>query len=99
MGRERKLGYGIDAPEKGQAFGSRTNKFVSRLVFGKVVKVEAKHYDRHGRTIADVILPNGRNLNHEIVKAGFAWWYRKYSPKDRVLESLETEARAAKAIL
>ena len=41
-------------------------------------------------------LPDGRNLNREIVKAGFAWWFRKYAPKDKELEALESEARAAK---
>ena len=43
-----------------------------------------------------MILPDGRNLNREIVKAGFAWWFRKYAPKDTELEALESEARAAR---
>ena len=30
------------------------------------------------------------------MKAGFAWWFRKYAPKDTELEALESEARAAK---
>ena len=34
--------YGIDAPEKGQAFGNRAKQFVSGLAFGKEVKVEVK---------------------------------------------------------
>ncbi len=38
--------YGIDAPEKGQAFGNRAKQFVSTLAFGKEVKVEVKDYDR-----------------------------------------------------
>jgi len=77
--------YGIDAPEKGQAFGNRAKQFVSALAFGKEVKVEAKGKDRYGQTVADVILPDGSNLNREIVKAGFAWWFRKYAPKDTEL--------------
>ena len=44
-----------------------------------------------------MILPDGKKLNREIVKAGFAWWFRKYAPKDRELEALESEARAAKS--
>jgi endonuclease YncB( thermonuclease family) len=43
---------------------------------------------------ADVILPDGRNLNHELLKAGLAWWFRKYS-KDASLGDLEDEARLA----
>ncbi len=40
--------YEIDAPEKGQAFGNRAKQYVSALVFGKKVKVEAKGQDRYG---------------------------------------------------
>ena len=88
--------YGIDTPEKGQAFGNKAKQFVSAMAYGKEVKVEVRDRDRYGRTVADVILPDGRNLNIEIVKAGFAWWFRKYAPKDSVLEGLESEERHTK---
>ena len=42
------------------------------------------------------LLPNGMNLNHELVKQGWCWWYKKYAPGDTVLEGLEHEAREAK---
>jgi micrococcal nuclease len=42
-----------------------------------------------------VILPDGIHVNHTLVKAGWCWWYRKYSPGDTVLEGLEKEAREA----
>jgi hypothetical protein len=29
------------------------------------------------------ILPDGKNLNSETVKAGYAWWIRRYAPDDR----------------
>ncbi len=51
--------------------------------------------DRYGRTIGEVSLPDGRVLNRELVKAGFAWWYRRYAPEDVRLEQLENEAREA----
>ena len=37
--------------------------------------------------------PDGRNLGHEIVKAGFARWFRRYAPRNSVLEKMESEAR------
>jgi len=40
--------------------------------------------------------PDGRSLNRELVRAGFAWWYRRYAPDDETLEQLEREARGAK---
>ncbi len=49
-----------------------------------------------GRTIGEVILPDGRVLNRELVKAGFAWWYRRYAPNDETLAQLEREARRTK---
>ena len=51
--------------------------------------------DKYGRTLGDVILTDGQNVNRELVKAGLAWWYRKYS-KDQSLGELETQARQAK---
>ena len=51
--------------------------------------------DRYGRTVGEVILPDGRVLNHELVRAGLAWWYRRYAPDDKTLEQLERGARGA----
>ena len=52
--------------------------------------------DRYGRTIADVLLPDGTHVNHTLVKNGWWWWYRKYAPEDMTLEGLEKEAREEK---
>ncbi|MCK9377609.1 MAG: thermonuclease family protein [Syntrophobacterales bacterium] len=45
----------------------------------KEVTVVAQKKDRYGRTLGYVILPDGRNLNRELVQAGYAWWYRQFS--------------------
>ena len=87
---------GIDCPEKRQAFGNRAKQFAPALVFGKTVTVSVLDVDRYGRTVGEVILPDGRVLNHELVRAGLAWWYRKYAPDDDTLKQLEAEARQAK---
>jgi hypothetical protein len=29
--------------------------------------------------LAEIILPDGRNLNRELVRAGLAWWYERYA--------------------
>jgi micrococcal nuclease len=86
---------GIDAPEKGQAFGERAKQFMAQLSFGQVVEVIVRDQDRYGRTVADVRLPDGRSLNHEVVRGGYAWWFRRYSG-DASLAALESEARTAK---
>ena len=87
---------GIDAPERGQAFSTRAGQYAGDLVFGKTVTVNVLGKDRYGRLIGDITLPDSRNLNHEMVRAGLAWWFRKYAPADKALEHLEQEAREAK---
>jgi len=85
--------YGIDTPEKKQAFGTRAKQFTSDLVFGRNVTVKTHEKDRYGRWIGDVYLADGKSLNHELVKAGLAWWYQRYAPKDKVLPTLKNDAR------
>jgi micrococcal nuclease len=84
--------HGIDCPESGQDFGTRAKQATSELAFGKLVTVRPVDTDRYGRTVALVVLPDGRTLNHELVRSGLAWWFRKYAPGDVTLERLETEA-------
>jgi micrococcal nuclease len=85
----------IDCPELGQDFGRKAKDFTSDLCFGKDVKVIVKGKDYFGRTLADIILPDQRILNQELVKKGMAWHFKKYS-KDKVLENLEEKARKTK---
>ncbi len=88
--------YGIDAPEKAQAFGTQAQKFTGDMVFQKTVTVAIRDADRYGRLVGEVKLPDGRSLNQELVRAGLAWWYRQYAPHDPTLAQLEAEARTAK---
>lgn len=85
--------YGIDCPEKRQAYGARAKQCTSALAFQKYVSLKVMDTDQYGRSVAIVILPDERILNHEIVRAGLAWWYRKYAPKDQALRDLEASAR------
>lgn len=87
--------HGVDAPEKAQPFGQRAKQFVSDLAFGKDVTVRPMTKDRYGRMVAEVILPDGKSLNQELVRQGMAWWYRQYST-DEALRELEEKARADK---
>ncbi len=55
---------GIDAPESGQAFGTRSREHLADLVFGKGVRVEYDKRDRYGRTLGKVLI-DGRDANLE----------------------------------
>ena len=87
---------GIDCPEKGQAYGQKAKQTASALVFGKEVTLQTFGKDKYRRTIADVRLPDGSNVNHALVKEGWCWWYRKYAPVNTTLERLEAEARESR---
>ncbi len=73
--------YGIDSPESHQAFGTQAKKFTSSKAHGKTVDVQYRERDQYGRTVGEVILPDGSNLNALIVQNGYAWAYRHHSRK------------------
>jgi endonuclease YncB( thermonuclease family) len=85
----------IDCPETKQPFGQAAKKFVLDIAAQKTVTVHVETTDRYGRTVGVVVLPDGRSLNQELIRAGLAWWYWKYST-DSSLGELEEEARAAR---
>ena len=86
---------GIDAPERGQPFRTRAKQLAADLAFGQRVEVIVRDQDRYGRTIADVWQPDERSPNHELVRAGVAWWFRRYST-DVTLAAAEAEGRAVR---
>jgi micrococcal nuclease len=87
--------YGVDAPEKAQAFGTKARQFTAALIFQKDVTVIVHATGRYGRLVGEVLLPDGRSLSQELVRAGMAWWYKPYAAKDTTLAQLEADARAA----
>ena len=87
--------YGIDCPEWGQPQGPAAARFAAALAAGRTVTVRVRETDDFGRLVAEVDLPDGRSLNRELLRAGHAWWYRRYAAEDDELERLETEARNA----
>jgi endonuclease YncB( thermonuclease family) len=86
---------GIDTPEWAQPFGRKAGQALAKIVFGKVVQVNDLGKDRYGRTLGIVRLDR-RNVNLELVREGWAWWYRKYAPKNKELAAAEAAARKAK---
>ena len=91
---------GIDAPERKQAFGTKSKEYLSDSVAGKFVVVEYNKRDRYERILGKVLLSN-QDMNLEQIRAGFAWHYKKYQkdqiPADRGLYSeAEIEAKEAR---
>lgn len=87
--------HAIDAPESHQAYGKAAKKFVSDLIFGKDIRVETQGCDRYGRLIGRVYV-NDTDVNLAIVKAGYAWWFRKYAANEPAIAAAEEAARSAR---
>ncbi|HEV8620046.1 MAG TPA: thermonuclease family protein [Nitrospiraceae bacterium] len=77
----------------GKTFSLLAKHAASDLAFGKEVTLQTHGLDKYRRTLADVLLPDGTNLNHSLVKDGWCWWCRKYAPGVTTLERLENGAR------
>ncbi|MGE3537309.1 MAG: thermonuclease family protein [Candidatus Tectimicrobiota bacterium] len=93
--RDKNRALRLPNPESKQAFGTRARQFAGELVFNQAVTVRVRETDHYGRLVAEVLLPDGRSLSQELVRAGMAWWYRQYAPHDTTLQRLEEEARMA----
>jgi endonuclease YncB( thermonuclease family) len=92
---------GIDAPERGQAFSTKSGQNLSQAVFDKVVTIEWSKRDRYRRIVGKVML-DGHDLCLQQIGAGMAWHYKYYqdeqTPEDRKLYSdAEDAARSARA--
>lgn len=86
----------VDCPERGMPFYQNAKRFTSEKCYRKTVKViHRNEFDRYGRLVGEVILPDGTNLNQELVKAGMAIHFKKYS-SSWIYSSLEIKARISK---
>jgi endonuclease YncB( thermonuclease family) len=81
---------GIDAPEKGQAFGTKSRENLAAKVFRRNVRVEVIDVDRYRREVGRIFLGD-RFINMEMVRDGFAWRYLQY---DKLGEFTAAEADA-----
>lgn len=87
---------GIDAPERGQAYGTKSKEHLSELLSGRFVVVEYNKRDRYGRVIGKVLV-SGDDSGLDQISAGFAWHYKKYQNeqiKSDQMRYSEAEAEA-----
>jgi micrococcal nuclease len=82
---------GIDAPEKGQAFGTKSRASLAEKVFRRIVRVEVIDVDRYRREVGRIYLGE-RFINLEMVRDGFAWRYVQYD-KPGEFTAAESDAR------
>jgi endonuclease YncB( thermonuclease family) len=103
---------GIDAPERGQPFGTKAKERVAEPVAGKIVEVEWYKTDRWGRLIGTVWVaspdcrgeacPKTLDAGLTLITSGLAWHFKRYAHEQPEEEReryafAEEEARARKA--
>lgn len=88
---------GIDAPEKAQPFGPASKRHLSDLVFNRDVILDCGKTDRYRRKIC-VVMIDGQDANLAQVKAGMAWWYRRYQHEQAAQQRADYEAAEATAM-
>lgn len=85
---------GIDAPERGQAFGTAAKKALSSMVYGREVDVTVTGDDKYGRILG--IVSTGEAIaNEEMLLKGLAWHYSEYNDTES-LKRCEAEAKEQK---
>lgn len=83
---------GIDAPELGQPFGTRSKQALSAFTFGKMVVLDDAAKDKYGRTLGTIMV-GGQSANLLLVAQGMAWHYKRYD-KSPVMAETEEQARS-----
>lgn len=71
--------FGIDAPEIDHPFGRKAKWALVSICKGQAIRAEVTDMDDHGRTVAKCYLGDGRDLSEEMVKAGLAIDWPKFS--------------------
>lgn len=84
----------IDAPEKKQAFGEVSRKYLATMIAGKFVKVEWTKKDKYGRILGEVFVGEV-NVNLKMVQDGLAWHFKRFD-NTKAYALAESEARAKK---
>ena len=71
--------WGLDAPEWDHAGGSAATATMSGLIAGQTLRCQVLDMDRYGRVVAQCFLPDGRDVAAEMIRAGAATEYCRYS--------------------
>lgn len=85
--------YGIDAPEKSQSFGKRSQENLASMIAGKMINVDVQAEDRYGRSVGIVYLDDV-DINKRQVADGYAWAYMQYGGE--IYKNDELRAREKK---
>ncbi len=84
----------VDCPELKQPYGKQAKHATAAYIGNRDVVVRDLKQDRQGRMTADILLLDGRQIAHELVKEGLAW-VQPGGSGNQTLKDLEELAKAA----
>ena len=84
----------IDAPERDQPFGIDSTNYLKKLLSDGKVNIDISGSDRYGRKLARLYW-KGKDINRELVSAGYAWVYDEYVTDHSFYEN-QAQARIEK---
>ncbi len=85
----------VDCPELKQPYGKQAKHAAAAYLANREVVVRELKKDQWGHMTADILLADGRNIAHELVKEGLAW-VQPGDVHDRALKDMEELARASR---
>jgi micrococcal nuclease len=86
----------VDCPDPKQPYGKQAKHAAAAYLGNRDVVVRELKKDQRGRMTADLLLNDGRNIAHELVKEGLAW-VQPSEIHDPALKDMEELARASKS--
>ena len=84
----------IDAPERDQPYGSNSTEYLKSLLKEGMVDIDISGTDRYGRKLGRLYW-RGKDINRELVSAGYAWVYDQYVTDNSFYEN-QSKARNSK---
>jgi endonuclease YncB( thermonuclease family) len=85
--------HAVDAPETDQPYGPQAGALINQLVAGRHVDVRPTGDRSYGRIVADMVLPDGRDVGAVMVERGYAWVETRWNNNP----TLPVRERAAQA--
>lgn len=75
----------IDAPEASQTGGQAARRFLEGSLQSRSLLVRSSKTDRYKRLVGKV-LADGRDVNLAMLRAGMAWYYRRFASEQSVTD-------------
>jgi endonuclease YncB( thermonuclease family) len=85
----------IDAPEKGQPYGTASRQSLIAICGGELATMQPSGKDRNGRTLARVSC-NSTDAGAEQIRRGMAHVFERYAPPNSPLYAIQAKAQAAR---